>query len=247
MSAEPCSACSYGTRHSPRGNARQDERRIGTAGEQVAAVMRLTQCAGGLVAAITIVGLATVTSVAVDSAEGSKPGAVTATRRDDIAFVRGGEIYVVGPDGRRLRKVIRGGDASDPAWSFDRKQIAFMEFIKESDNEIGVVQANGTGRRNGLFNLGLDSEPAWSPDDRHLAVAEFVGGFPPPSDNSAIVVVSTRGRTTRRELTKFSNRDLLPSWSPNGRFIAFERDARRDGPPAIFKVRAKGGPATRLT
>jgi Tol biopolymer transport system component len=44
-----------------------------------------------------------------------------------------------------------------------------------------------------------------------------------------------------------NHRDLLPSWSPSGRFIAFERDARRDGPRAIFKVRSTGGPATRIT
>lgn len=88
--------------------------------------------------------------------------------RDRIAFVRGGQVWVVRPDGRGLRQVTRRGGFA-PAWSPHGTQLAFA-------------------RRGGLFALDLRSNRlrrvwdagatnlAWSPDGRRFAVHVFDSG-----------------------------------------------------------------------
>jgi Tol biopolymer transport system component len=200
--------------------------------------------------AVATICAAAASALVLSDGEGSRVGAATNPRSDGIAFVRGYEIYVVSPDGSSVHKVARrmnGVPVTDPAWSSDRNWIAFMLFVKESDNEIGLVRPSGKDRRDGVFDFGLASGPAWSPDDKRLAVEQFVGGFPPPTDNSAIVVVPTQPPHEQLELTKYTHRDFSPAWSPNGRVIAFERETHRGAPKAIFTVPSAGGPAKRIS
>jgi Tol biopolymer transport system component len=90
-----------------------------------------------------------------------------------------------------------------------------MEFIKESNQEIGVVGSNGKNRRDDPFALsyGIADEPAWSPDDKRLAFVAFGSG---QVDSAAIVVGSTLhpNRPRNHVLTDFRHRDLAPTWSP---------------------------------
>jgi Tol biopolymer transport system component len=187
-----------------------------------------------------------------------------ASQGSEIAFVRGYEIYVVRGDGHDVRKVARLMSSTpvvNPAWSSDRKRIAFMEFIKESANEIGTVQANGKNRLDDAFELSwngfpIADEPAWAPDDKRIAFEAFATD--PMSDAAAIVVASTLGsnRPLTRMLTDFRHRDLAPTWSPSGRQISFERKTKRGEGfyqigiaknSALFVVSSKGGRPRRIT
>src|ERR671932_391217 len=81
------------------------------------------------------------------------------------------EIYTVNPDGSELAK-ITNNPASDmnPAWSPDGTKIAFrrndaMVSASGLNNEdIYVMNADGTEQRRLTDDTGDDSLPAWSPD-----------------------------------------------------------------------------------
>jgi len=80
-----------------------------------------------------------------------------------------------------------------------------------------------------------------SPDGRRIA---FVSLRP----NFEIYVINIDG-TGERHLTPGPRwvGDSSPSWSPDGRWIAFSSSRLKDGNPEIFKMRPDGSKVTRLT
>jgi dipeptidyl aminopeptidase/acylaminoacyl peptidase len=84
-----------------------------------------------------------------------------------------------------------------------------------------------------------------SPDARRLAVSEVYD----KDATRRIVVYDVRSWRRLRVLTA-GHRDLYPSWSPDGRWIAFWRDPSKPGKPlsyfgmtaSIERVPARGGP-----
>jgi Tol biopolymer transport system component len=128
---------------------------------------------------------------------------------------------------RRL-PVLFGG----PMWAPDGAQLAFVCFDGSGD-EICVIGANGTGRRQ-LTNLvpvetlrGMPTSPftpagsnagpgAWSPDGSLLAVATYPER---PGSSKGVFIINLERGTARRVS------DLLPNseigWFPNGRSLYF--------------------------
>jgi Tol biopolymer transport system component len=214
--------------------------------------------AAAVVAASIVIALVVLLASGTDANRAN--AAATPSQRAEIAFVRGSEIYVVRADGHGVRKVARlifGTPVGSPAWSSDHKRIAFMEFIKESNQEIGVVGSNGKNRRDDPFALsyGIADEPAWSPDDKRLAFVAFGSG---QVDSAAIVVGSTLhpNRPRNHVLTDFRHRDLAPTWSPSGRQICFERSTKRSEGfyeigiaknSALFLISSNGDRPRRIT
>ena len=150
---------------------------------------------------------------------------------------------------------------TDPAWSPDRRKIAFTrnedvgEFTTFTDNDVFVMDADGgnvrqlTPERDGRSS----SQPAWSPDGRHIA---YVGG---PSTASAVVSatplafgelrVMDAGGGETTTLTR-DEPDAAPAWSPDGREIVFVRGHDLNKPSGdmdIFIVDAASGTARPLT
>jgi dipeptidyl aminopeptidase/acylaminoacyl peptidase len=70
-------------------------------------------------------------------------------------------------DGSRLRNLTPKpvGAYADPAWSPDRRKIAFVN-DRDGNSEVYVMNANGSGQRNLTRNPAFDADPAWSPDRR---------------------------------------------------------------------------------
>ena len=162
------------------------------------------------------------------------------------------EIYAVNADGSDLTR-LTNNDAHDyqPVWSPDGRRIAFIS-ERDSDRlriprnqEIYVMNADGSDVTRLTNNDAEDVQPAWSPDARRIAFVSERDG------NWNIYVANADGSGTTR-LTHHAASDWRPSWSPDGRRIAFV--SLRDSdlsyfPPNsdIYAVNADGTDLARLT
>jgi Tol biopolymer transport system component/plastocyanin len=136
------------------------------------------------------------------------------------------ELGVVAPDGSGRRALLRVNSAyysvGNPSWSPDGLQIAFTLESGTAGGELYVLDvASGTTRV--LFSHpGWDDiDPAWSPDGRYVA---FASGVARGSVTSTYHTIWVLDRTTgvAGAIVTVPDWDLRgPSWSPDGREIAF--------------------------
>jgi Tol biopolymer transport system component len=126
-----------------------------------------------------------------------------------IAFTVGSAIYVMNADGSRARRVRteRGLEFSDgPVWSPDGRTLVYAASLIESDFEIFVARADGSGLRQLTRNSVQDWMPAWSPARRRIAFVR----------RNAIWLMGADGTGSRRLFA-----GIQPSWSPSGVKLAF--------------------------
>jgi eukaryotic-like serine/threonine-protein kinase len=88
---------------------------------------------------------------------------------------------------------------------------------------------------------GLKADPVFSPDGNQVAFV-WDGGAPGAPLNLYVKLV---GAGSPLRLTNADTDVRSPAWSPDGRFLAYERPAGPD--PGIFTVAALGGTERRLT
>ena len=167
-----------------------------------------------------------------------------------IAFTsdRGGneDVYVMSADGTGVRQLTNSpGADSDPAWSPDGRRIAFTS-DRDGDQEVYVMNADGSGETDltnsplitastapGARTFGNDSQPAWSPDGTRIA-------FTSDRDlNDEIYAMNADG-TGQVDLTSAPDaEDEAPSFSPDGKTIAFQ-SSQRDAGDGIYVMNADG-------
>ena len=158
------------------------------------------------------------------------------------------DIYVIGSDGSNLRNLTHDSawDFS-PSWSPDGRYIAFSSW-RDGVPEIYVMGSDGSNLRNLTNHRDADLEPSWSPDGRRLAFVSDRDGSSDISSNrdvdAEIYVMDSDGSNIRR-LTHNSAWDGGPSWSPDGRHLAFVSD--RDGNAEIYVMDSDGSNPRRLT
>ena len=186
----------------------------------------------------------------------SDAGAAPVAPEERVAFVsnRDGalEIYAASADGTGITR-LTNNDAHDyqPVWSPDGRRIAFIS-ERNSDRlrlprneEIYVMNADGTDATRLTNNPDDDGQPTWSPDSRRIAFTSVRDG------NADIYVANADGSETTR-LTHHAASDWRPSWSPDGRRIAFvsirDSDLSYIPPNAdIYAVNEDGTELARLT
>ena len=112
-------------------------------------------------------------------------------------------------------------------------KIAF-DTNRDGNEEIYVMNPDGTGQTRLTNNAASDFGPAWSPDGSKIA---FNRGFD-------IFVMDADGSSQTR-LTSAAAMNIAPSWSPDGTKIAFH--SSRDGNFEIYVMDADGSNPTRLT
>jgi TolB protein len=165
----------------------------------------------------------------------------------EIAFIsdRGGnsEVFVMDADGSNARPATANGSINAfPSWSPQGDAIVYTSYRYR--NRPYLFLSARANRRPGLLLPNLDGR-----------MSQFRGVFDPSGHQLAVVMadgqvaadiyrVGDDGNGLRR-LTRDPAIDIAPSWSPDGKQIAFVSD--RTGAPQIYIMDAEGGKARRLT
>lgn len=170
---------------------------------------------------------------------------------------RNNDIYSIRADGSGLRRITN--DPSEdvhPVWSPDGEHIAFAS-ERDGGRQLYLWNSND-GSIDRLTDSGsYDDYPAWSPDGTRIA---FASGRGSGSSSKLDIYIATLERATRwmnieGKRTKVSmvghlsaasvsrvvahpSDDRHPTWSPDGKMLAFVSD--RDGDRDIFVMKADG-------
>ncbi|PSR11212.1 MAG: peptidase S41 [Bacteroidetes bacterium] len=151
-----------------------------------------------------------------------------------LAFSYQGDIWTVATTGGVARRLtIHQAYESHPQWSPDGQQIAFQG-NRYGNDDIFVVSVNGGEARRLTFHSDADTEPQWTADQQVLFNANRE--FRQIEGEREILRVPASGGTPQRVLNAVG---LVPSPSPDGRFIAFVKGNCR------FAREAYTGPANR--
>jgi Tol biopolymer transport system component len=138
-------------------------------------------------------------------------------------------IFVVRPNGTDRSDLTKGhcrpsscGGEEDPAWSPDAERIAFIRLTPEGPS-LFVMRSDGIRRRQVMTPPAgryTDWGPAWSPSGQRLVFRRWSD----VREAAALFTVRLDGGDLRR-ITPWKL-DLLnrPDWSPDGRWILFEKE-----------------------
>jgi TolB protein len=154
------------------------------------------------------------------------------------------EIWVSDYDGANEIRITNSRDLNlNPSWSQDGSAIAYAAIRGGSSYDIlmsfiltGVLQnvTKGWNLQNGGAHL-----PAISPDGKQILFA----GTPEKANAQDLFIANIDG-SNRRRLTTHPDSETSPTWSPDGKQIAFTSD--RTGRPQIYIMNADGTGARRL-
>lgn len=151
------------------------------------------------------------------------------------------KIYVMNADGTDVRTIYEGAtEAGWPAWSFDSKKIVFASRIG-GYKQLFEMNADGTGLTRLTNSHAEDLAPAYSPDGTRVAFSSNRLG-------TWEIYALTLANGQVDQLTNLGDvaGQGWPSWSPDGRAIAFEslgKANERD----IFTMNADGTGVKNLT
>lgn len=156
----------------------------------------------------------------------------------------GPEIWVVYDDGSGNR---RRGPGSDASWSPDGQQLAFT-LETEGNRDIYVMSAlDGSGVTRLTTHPASDHGASWSPDGSMIAFNSERSG------SDQIWRRNVEAGTWRAYLVQLTQDTYhgrvnnFLSWSPDGRWIAFEADRDRDDPEIYLANAIDGTNQQRLT
>ena len=129
-----------------------------------------------------------------------------------VAFISGGELWVMNANGTGRRKLSGGGGkALDPVWSPDSQKIAWADI--DSDLEIFVVNRDGSELRNVTNNKRVqDRKPAWSPNGRAIAFLRFCGASEAQRMRAFAINLDGSGAQSLSSF-RIADRGQGPAWS----------------------------------
>jgi TolB protein len=112
-------------------------------------------------------------------------------------------------------------DSRLPVWSPTGQQIAYVRDLApafESNQEIYVMNADGSGKTRLTLDPRNDFDPVWSPDGQHIAFTSEVSGS--WSGGDPVIRVTSADGSSQQELAAGAE----AAWSPDGHKIAFAHD-----------------------
>lgn len=161
------------------------------------------------------------------------------------------EIYTINADGSGLTRLTSTASQEwEPAWSSTGK-IAFISDRDHPMGELYVMSSDGSNVVRLTNNDSTEASPAWSPDGSMIAFSRQTDPcfYVCPDD---IYVMNADGSNVRRLATgaAYYQYHTAPSWAPNGRSIAFQRqycDYYYCYEPSIWVVDLDGSRLVELT
>ncbi len=192
------------------------------------------QVSGGAILALGAGGKAGSLIYAVDPATGAKSPLWSDGRNPDFSG------FTVDP-----RLV---GD--DYAFSPDGSRVAFSHYVGEGAAgeirlEIFVMNADGRVLNQVTHDHAYAAFPSWSPDGTELVYTSYRGDdyipgcLGSPLCPGDLYVIGLDG-TGQRQVTDDPADESMPSWSPDGNAIAFQRRVALDAPGALYAIEAGG-------
>ena len=134
-------------------------------------------------------------------------------------------LYLANADGGDVRRLTEGVSDRFPAWSPDGSRIAFTRDLSDGNQELFLINADGTGETQLTDTDGANMQPTWSPDGTRIAFTSTRGGT--FEGNSEIYVMNSDGLEQRR-ITDHPGWDAAPDWSADGR-IAYTSEGPEAG------------------
>jgi TolB protein len=153
------------------------------------------------------------------------------------------EIYIIGAsDGKVIKRLTNNRHIdTSPAWSPDGSEIAFVS-NREGSPQIYVMNADGSNQRKvssvGKFN----QTPSWSPRKGARVIAYTARDD--ASGRYDIVTIDLANGNKMVRVTQGQGNNEEPTWSPNGRVLAFA--SSRSGGTGIYLANADGTGTQRL-
>ena len=152
-------------------------------------------------------------------------------------YVKPSSLWVSGSDGSAARELVRCAQSYE--WAPTGSLLAV-----HSGAGLEVLGADGSGRR----KVGDGGSPTWSPDGSSLAVVERgdspPGGWP-PVELQVVPLTGRAPRTIARNPATGTPRDEVwidsPSWSPDGRRVAYLASEGFADASRVYVVDAAGG------
>jgi Tol biopolymer transport system component len=151
-----------------------------------------------------------------------------------IAFVSAREgtphVFVMNADGTGTKQLTNANQEDEhPSWSADGGRIVFSR-----EGALFQVPSKGGPAHRIGHAPGSARSPAFSPDGTALAY-----DYRKPGGPVREIYVQTARDTGIRQVTRLGAVSSLPAWSPDGKTIAFQSNAR-GGRYEIYTVRADG-------
>ncbi len=148
------------------------------------------------------------------------------------------DIYVINVDGSGKQQLTNDtADDSQPSWSPDGTEIAFVSGRNDAHGDIYVMNADGAGVTDLTPGSHWDSHPGWSPDGTKIAFVR--GAF---QEAFGLYVMNPDGAGVQMladQVGEFA-------WSPDGTMIAFARPGG-DGLDDLWMMPADGSEKVLLT
>ena len=180
--------------------------------------------------------------------------------------------YAWSPDGSRLALIASDPDPDEPAEGEDstkqRPSPIVVDRYRFKYDEVGYLGEQRehlylftlADRKAAVVTSGPYDEaaPAWSPDGRSIAFLSRRRAEFDRNDNFDLYVVAATPGSEPRQLTTFDGADMdpswgnrAPSWSPDGKLIAYVQGGKPEllyyGGQKVAVVPSAGGPARVLT